>query len=198
MKFILGKKLGMTQVFGEDGRVFPVTLIEAGPCVITQVKNTEADGYNAVQVGFEELKESKVKKPQAGKPFRFLSEFRVEDVEKYKKGEKIDVSQFEKGDKLKISGVSKGKGFQGAVKRHGFAGQDRTHGTKHEERGTGSIGSAYPQRVFKGKKMPGRMGSDRVTVKNLKVIDVEPDKNLIAVKGALPGGKDNLLEIKVL
>lgn len=198
MKFILGKKIGMTQIYNEAGNVVPVTLVEAGPCVITQIKKEETDGYIAVQIGFEELKKNKVKKPQADKPYRFFSEFCVEDIDNYKKGEKIDVSIFEKGEKVKIAGISKGKGFQGVVKRYGFSGQDKTHGTKHEERGTGSIGSAYPQRVFKGRKMPGRMGSDRTTVKNLKVIDIDPEKNLIALKGALPGGKGNLLEIQAL
>ncbi len=195
MKFILGKKLGMAQFFEEDGSVVPVTLVEAGPCVVTQVKTSENDGYEAVQIGFEEMKEKKVKKPQREKPFRFICEFRVADTE-LKEGETIDVSIFKKGDKIKVSGVSKGKGFQGVVKRHGFSGQSRTHGTKHDERRGGSIGSAYPQRVFKGRRMPGRMGADRVTVKNLEIVEVNLEENTLAVKGALPGGKDNLLEIK--
>ena len=185
----------MAQFFEEDGSVVPVTLVEAGPCVVTQVKTSENDGYEAVQIGFEEMKEKKVKKPQREKPFRFICEFRVADTE-LKEGETIDVSIFEKGDKIKVSGVSKGKGFQGVVKRHGFSGQSRTHGTKHHERRGGSIGSAYPQRVFKGRRMPGRMGADRVTVKNLEIVEVNLEENTLAVKGALPGGKDNLLEIK--
>ncbi len=194
MKFILGKKIGMTQVFDDNGDVVPVTLVEAGPCVVTQIKTEENDGYKAVQVGFDRLKENKVKKPQMEKPFRFLCEFKAE-VDDLKEGEEINVSIFEKGDKVKISGKSKGKGFQGVVKRHGFAGQSRTHGTKHDERRGGSIGSAYPQRVMKGRKMPGRMGSDRTTVKNLEIVKVDPEENTLAIKGAVPGGKGNILEI---
>ncbi len=195
MKFILGKKIGMTQVFNEEGDVVPVTLVEAGPCVVTQIKTEESDGYSAVQIGFEKLDESKVKKPQRDKPFRVLSEFRV-DPDDFEIGQEIDVSIFKEGSKLKISGTSKGKGFQGAVKRHGFSGQSRTHGTKHDERKTGSIGSAYPQRVQKGRKMPGRMGADRITVNNLELVKIDSEENTLAVKGALPGGKDNLLEIQ--
>ncbi len=195
MKFILGKKLGMTQVFDDDGNVIPVTLVEAGPCVVTQLKSKEEDGYEAVQVGFEKLDENKVKKPQKDKPFRFICEFKA-DINDFEEDQKIDVSVFKEGDKVKISGKSKGKGFQGVVKRHGFAGQSRTHGTKHDERKTGSIGSAYPQRVFPGRKMPGRMGSDRTTIKNLEVIKIDEENNTLAIKGSLPGGKDNILEIK--
>jgi len=195
MKFILGKKLGMTQFFDDEGKVIPVTLVKAGPCVITQLKNEDKDGYEAVQIGFEKLPEKKVKKPQKEKPFRYLCEFRTE-TEGFEKGQEIDVSLFEKGDQVKIAGISKGKGFQGVVKRHGFSGQSRTHGTKHDERRGGSIGSAYPQRVFKGKKMPGRMGADRVTVKNLEIVNIDMEENTLAIKGAVPGGKGNLLEIK--
>ena len=194
MKFILGKKLGMTQVFS-DGEMVPVTLVEAGPCVVTQIKTEEKDGYEAIQVGFEKLDEKKVKKPQKEKPFRYLCEFRG-DPKNFEKGQEIDVTMFEKGEKIKIAGTSKGKGFQGVVKRHGFSGQSRTHGTKHDERKGGSIGSAYPQRVFPGRRMPGRMGSDRVTIKNLEVVEIDPEENTLAVKGGLPGGKDNLLEIQ--
>ncbi len=184
----------MTQVFNENGKVIPATLVEAGPCLVTQLKTEEKDGYDAIQVGFEE-KKKRIKKPQKDRPFRFLVEFKVNSAD-YKIGQEISVSQFEKGDKLKISGKSKGKGFQGVVKRHGFAGQDRTHGVKHDERRGGSIGSAYPQRVFKGKKMPGRMGNDRITITNLEVVDVISEENLIAVKGALSGRKGTLLEIR--
>ncbi len=195
MKFILGKKLGMTQVFDDDGEVIPVTLVKAGPCVVTQIKTEENDGYEAIQIGFEKLDEKKVKKPQKDKPFRFLCEFKA-DPEDFEKGQEIDVSLFEKGDSIKVSGTSKGKGFQGVVKRHGFSGQSRTHGTKHDDRKGGSIGSAYPQRVLPGRRMPGRMGSDRVTVKNLEVVEIDPEENTLAIKGGLPGGKDNLLEIQ--
>lgn len=194
MKFILGKKIGMTQVFDDNGDVVPVTLVEAGPCVVTQIKTEENDGYKSVQVGFDKLKEKKVKKPQMEKPFRFLCEFKAE-TDNLKEGEEINVSIFEKGDKVKISGKSKGKGFQGVVKRHGFSGQSRTHGTKHDERRGGSIGSAYPQRVMKGRRMPGRMGSDRTTIKNLEIVKVDPEENTLAIKGAVPGGKGNILEI---
>ena len=195
MKFILGKKLGMTQVFDDDGDVVPVTLVEAGPCVVTQIKTEEKDGYEAIQIGFEKLDESKVKKPQGDKPFRFICEFKG-NPEDFEEGDDFNVSIFEKGDKVKVAGTSKGKGFQGVVKRHGFSGQSRTHGTKHDERKTGSIGSAYPQRVLPGRRMPGRMGSDRTTVKNLEIVKVDPEENILAIKGGLPGGKDNLLEIQ--
>ena len=195
MKFILGKKIGMTQVFDDDGDVIPVTLVEAGPCVVTQIKTKETDGYEAIQIGFDKLDKKKVKKPQKDKPFKILCEFKG-TLEDFEEGDEFDASLFEEGDKVKVSGTSKGKGFQGVVKRHGFSGQSRTHGTKHDERKTGSIGSAYPQRVFPGRKMPGRMGSDRTTVKNLEIVKVDPEENTLAIKGGLPGGKDNLLEIQ--
>jgi len=200
MKFILGKKLEMTQIFDKDGKVIPVTLIEAGPCFVTQLKTKENDGYQAVQIGFEKLKEKKVKKPLKHKPYRYLrefkvNEFKIEDKE-LKVGEKIDVSLFKEGEKVKISGESKGKGFQGVVKRWGFSGRNKTHGVKHEHRTLGSVGPSGPERVFKGKKMPGRMGGKRVTIKNLEIVKVDPDNNLIAVKGAVPGRRGTLLEIK--
>ena len=193
MKFILGKKIGMIQIF-EDEKVIPVTLIEAGPCFVTQIIK---DGYEAIQIGFKKLKPKKVKKSQKKKPFRYLREFKG-DVSQYKMGDKIDVSIFEKGDKVKISGISKGKGFAGVVKRWGFAGLPASHGTKHEERAPGSTGSRFPQRVIKGKKMPGRMGAKRVTIKNLKVVKIDPEKNLIAVKGAITGSRGTLLEIRTV
>jgi len=211
MKFILGQKLGMSQVFGEEGKVEPVTVIEAGPCFVTQVKSKEkpqtspaqsgkglsSDDYEAIQVGFKELKEKKVKKSQRHKPFRYLREFRGDiDISKYKAGQKIDISVFKEGEKVKISGVSKGKGFAGAVKRWGFAGKGASHGVKHEARTLGSIGSSFPERVIKGKKMPGRMGSERITIKNLQVIKIDAENNLIAVRGAVPGRKGTLLEIR--
>lgn len=196
MKFILGKKIGMTQIW-KDNKVIPVTLIEAGPCFITQIKTKEKDGYQAVQIGLEKIeKENKIKKSQKNKPYRYLREFRIENIENLKVGDSIDVSQFEVGDKVKISGISKGKGFQGVVKRWGFSGRNATHGVKHEERKPGSIGSAFPQRVIKGKKMPGRMGNQRVTVKNLEIVDIDKEKAIIAVKGAVPGKKGQLLEIR--
>ena len=200
MKFILGKKLGMTRVF-EENKVIPVTLIEAGPCPVVQIKDKEKDGYQAAQIGFEELKEKKAKRPQKGhfkkagldKCFRYLREYEEEGL---KVGQTIDVSIFAKGDKVKVSGVSKGKGFQGVVKRHGFKGGPASHGHKHNLRAPGSIGSRFPQRVFKGMRMAGRMGGDRVSVKGLTVIDVDKEKNLLAIKGAVPGRKGTLLEIR--
>ena len=192
MKFILGLKLGMTQVFDEKGNQIPVTLIEAGPCYITQIKTKEKDKYGAVQVGFVK-KTRKIKKAEKEKEFKYLREF--EDGE-HKMGDKIDVSIFQEGDKVKISGLSKGKGFAGVVKRWGFHGRPATRGTKHEERTGGSTGSSMPSRVVKGKKMAGRMGFERVSVKNLKIVKIEKEDNLIAVRGAVPGKKGTLLEIR--
>jgi len=200
MKFILGKKLGMTQIFDEAGKVIPVTLVKAGPCWVIQERTKETDGYQAVQVGFEEIKENRVKKPQQGhfkkikldKNFRYLREFKGSDL---KTGHKIDVSIFNEGEIVKVAGISKGKGFQGVVKRHGFKGMPASHGTKHTERAPGSIGSAFPQRVFKGKKMAGRMGSDRITVKGLEIVQIDKENDLLAIEGALPGRTGTLLEI---
>jgi len=200
MKFILGKKIGMSQLFDENGQVVPVTLIEAGPCWVSQIKTKEKDDYQSVQIGFEEIKERKVKKPQKGyfkkagltKYFRYLREFKNGDL---KVGDKIDVSIFSQGDIVKVSGISKGKGFQGVVKRHGFSGFPATHGTKHGLRAPGSIGSAFPERVFKGKKMAGRMGNERVTLQGLKVAQIDKENNLLAIKGAVPGRRGVLLEI---
>jgi len=195
MKFILGKKLEMSQIFDDKGNVIPVTLIEAGPCYITQIKTKERDKYEAIQIGFEKLKDKKVKKPQKDRPYRYLREFPIFNSQ-FSIKDKIDVSVFKEGDKVKISGVSKGKGFAGAVKKWGFHGQTATHGTKHEERTIGSIGSMFPQRVIKGRKMPGRMGAERVTVKNLKIVKIDPEGNLLAVKGAVSGRRGTLLEIR--
>ena len=197
MKFILGLKLGMSQIFDEKGSQIPVTLIEAGPCQTTQIKTKEKDGYETIQIGFQKLKEKKVKKPEKQKPFRYIREFRKDiDISKYKVGEKIDVSIFQEGDIVKISGISKGKGFAGVVKRWGFSGRPATHGTKHEERTPGSVGTSFPERVPKGRKMAGRMGYKRVTIKNLKVVKIDPENNLLAVGGAIPGRKGTLLEIR--
>lgn len=199
MKFILGKKLGMSQIFDEKGNQVPVTLIEAGPCQVLQTKTKERDGYEAVQVGFEKIeKKKKIKKPMAKKPFKYIKEFRNEELEikNYELGQKIDVSIFKEGDLVSISGISKGKGFAGGIKRWGFAGRPSTHGTKHEERTMGSVGSSTPAHVVKGRKMPGRAGGKRVTIKNLKVVKIDKEKNLIAVQGAVPGAKGSLLEIR--
>ena len=195
MKFILGKKLGMSQLFSEGGEVVPVTLVEAGPCKVLQIKTKEKDGYEAIQVGFEQLKEKKVKKSLKDKPYRYIKEFRSEAGEA-KVGDDINTADFQEGQEVKVIGISKGKGFQGAVKRWGFSGRGASHGVKHEQRTLGSVGTSFPERVIKGRKMPGRMGSDQVTVKNLKIIKIDAQNNLIAIKGALPGRRGTLLEIR--
>ncbi|PWB38429.1 MAG: 50S ribosomal protein L3 [Parcubacteria group bacterium] len=196
-KFILGKKLNMTQKFLPDGRVMPVTVVEAGPCTVVQVKG-EKDGYQAVQIGFG--KRRQVSKPLAGHlkglaNFRYLREFNIDDKNKLERGQAFDVTSFRPGDILTVTGVSKGKGFQGVVKRHGFHGHPPTHGHKDQERMPGSIGSTEPQRVFKGTRMAGHMGVDTITVRNLELIDIEPEKNLLYIKGAVPGSRQALLEI---
>jgi large subunit ribosomal protein L3 len=194
MKFILGSKLEMTQMFDSTGKKIPVTLVEAGPCEILQQKTKEKDGYESLQIGFQKIKkEKKISRSQKKKPYQFQKEFKGGDQ---KVGDKIDVSIFKEGDMVKVSGISKGKGFQGAVKLWNFSGRNATHGVKHEQRTLGSVGSTDAQRVFKGKKMAGRMGSERITVKNLKVIKIDKDNNLLALRGAVPGRKGTLLEIK--
>lgn len=203
MKFILGLKLGMAQVFDEKGKVVPVTLVEAGPCLVTQIKTKEKDGYSAVQIGFGEAK--KITKAITGHlkglgKLLFLREFRnkepkINDKE-LKKGDRINVSIFKEGDLVNVSGLSKGKGFAGVVKRWHFKGRPATHGTKHELRTPGSVGASCPARVVKGRKMAGRMGFKRITVRNLKVIKVDSESNLMAIKGAVPGPKGALLEIR--
>lgn len=197
---ILGKKLGMTQVFKEDGTFEPVTAIEAGPCAVVQVKDNAGDGYKAVQLGFGEAK--RLKSPQKGHlkelgKFRYLRELRIEDVEGIGVGDKVDVSVFEEGDIVDITGTSKSKGFAGVVKRHGFAGGPKTHGQSDRHRHPGSIGaSSSPGRVLKGTRMAGHMGGDRVTVQGLKVYKTDLDRNLLLVKGAVPGNKNGLLIIR--
>lgn len=198
MKFILGKKLEMSQRFDKEGQVIPVTLIEAGPCTVTQVKTIEKDGYNAVQIGFGLKK--KLTKPLLGHlkdlaNFRYLREFRC-DSKEWSRGQTIDVSIFNPGDLIHVTGISKGRGFAGVVKRHGFAGQSSSHGHKDQLRTSGSIGATAPQRVFRGMRMAGRMGCNQVTVRNLKVIEVDKEKNLLAVKGAVPGARGALVEIR--
>ena len=195
MKFILGLKIGMSQLFDEKGDRLSVTLVEAGPCVVTQIKTKEKDGYEAVQMGFIPKKKN-VKKPEKGKEFKFLKEEKTENAGQFKEGDEVNISVFQEGDKVKISGISKGKGFQGVIKRWGFHGRPSTHGTKHEERTPGSTGSSIPDRVVKGKKMAGRMGSDRTTVKNLKIVKIDKENNLLAIEGALPGRRGTLIEIK--
>jgi len=198
MKFLLGKKLEMTQVWKGD-KVVGITKIQAGSCIVVQVKDKKKDGYQAIQIGFGKKKEKNISKPQKGHlkgldNFRYLREFRIDD-EKIKKGDKIDISIFEPGDKVKVSGISKGKGFQGVVKRHGFHGQDKTHGNKDQLRMPGSIGATGPAHVFKGQKMPGRMGGDRVTVSNLTIEEIDKENNILLIKGAVPGARNGLLLI---
>lgn len=193
MKFILGKKLGSSRIFDEKGNVIPVTLVEAGPCFITQAKTKQTDGYEAVQIGFEK-KTKNIKKSEKGKEFRYLREQR-RNGENLKLGDKIDVSVFKEGELVNVAGTSKAKGFQGVVKRWGFAGQKKTHGTKHATRQPGSIGSGGYERVLKGKKMAGRMGGRRVTVKNLEIVKIDKGNNLLVLKGAVPGRVKSILEI---
>jgi large subunit ribosomal protein L3 len=197
MKFILGKKIKMSQIFDKEGNVIPVTIVEAGPCYVCQLKTKEKDGYEAVQIGFEKLKEKRITKSKKKKPFKYLREFK-NDIKNYQLGQEINVSIFKEGDLISVSGISKGKGFAGVVKRWGFSGRSATHGMKHEERTPGSVGASTPSRVIKGKKMPGRAGGERVTIKNLKIVKIEPEKNLLYIKGAVPGSRGGLLEIKSL
>ena len=198
-KFILARKIGMTQIFDpETASPVPVTLLEAGPCWVTQIKTVETDGYNAVQVGFEKIEDvNKVKKPLRHKPFRVLKEFRVTNPQEFEVGQEIKVSIFEPGEVVEVSGTSKGKGFAGVVKRWGVVDKAKAHGAKDMRR-VRSIGGMYPQRTIPGKKMPGRMGGERVTIKNLRVVDVDPEKNLIAISGSVPGARNSLIEIKVI
>jgi len=202
-KAILTTKVGMTQIFSEDGVLTPVTVLQAGPCVVTQVKTVENDGYGAVQVGFGDIREKLVTKPlkghfaKAGTPVkRFLKEFKLEDASNYELGQEIKADIFSTGDKIDATAKSKGKGFQGAIKRHGQSRGPMTHGSKFH-RHAGSNGSATsPGRVFKGKKMPGHMGNVRITVQNLEVVQVDADKNLILVKGSVPGPRKSMVMIK--
>ncbi len=201
---LIGKKIGMTQIFNEEGKVVPVTVIEAGPCYIVQKKESEKDGYNAVQVGFEK-KERKIKRPETGHfkaagrgVFKRLKEFRVseEELKEYNLGDEISVSIFTPGEKVKVTGRTKGRGFAGVVKRWNFGGGRKTHGSKFHRR-TGSIGQCVnPGKVWKNKKMPGHYGNEQVTVKGLEVVKVSPEQNVIMVKGAVPGATGGLVYIK--
>jgi len=204
IKAILGKKLKMSQVFDEKGKPIPVTVVEAGPCYVTAIKTKEKDGYEAVQIGYGKTKkltkpeESHLKKAGIKEKLKNLREFRVKDsgtLKSLKPGDKIDVSIFKEGDKVTISGISKGKGFAGVIKRWGFARGPETHGSDHH-RHPGSIGSMFPQRVLPGKKMPGRMGVEKITVKGLQIVKVLPGTNILMIKGAVPGPKKGLLEIR--
>lgn len=202
-KAIIGKKVGMTQIFDESGKVIPVTVIEAGPCVVAQVKSNETDGYNAVQLGFGDVKESKVNKPVKGHFAKsklalkkHLREFRMDSVEDVKVGDEFKADVFVKGDKVDIQGTSKGKGFQGVIKRHGQSRGPMGHGSMYHRR-PGSMGStSTPGRVFKGKKLPGHMGRVTITIQNLDVVRVDMDKNVILLKGSVPGAKGSILKIK--
>lgn len=201
---ILGRKIGMTQVFDEDDNVVPVTVIQAGPCVVSQVKTVATDGYDAVQIGFGEIKKSRVNKPMAGhfakagvEPMRYLREVRVASGEEHKVGDVVSVADFAEVKNVDVTGTSKGKGFQGTIKRWNFARGPMTHGSRNQRK-PGSIGQcAYPSRVRKGLHMPGHMGDERVTVKNLKLVRVDAEQNLMLVKGAVPGGKNALVSIRM-
>lgn len=202
-KAILATKVGMTQIFSEDGVLTPVTVLQAGPCVVTQVKTEANDGYSAVQVGFVDKREKLVNKPmkgqfdKAGVSYkRFVREFKLDEAESYELGQEIKAEVFEAGDKIDASAISKGKGFQGAIKRHGQSRGPMTHGSKFH-RHAGSNGAASdPSKVFKGKKMPGQMGNKKVTIQNLEVVKVDTENNLLLVKGAVPGPKKSLVTIK--
>ena len=202
-KAILGKKIGMTQIFTAEGTAIPVTVVEAGPCVITQIKTIENDGYNAIQVGFEDIEERKVNKPVRGHFAklklalkRHLTEFRLDDISTSNVGDELKADLFAEGDFVDVQGTSKGKGFQGVIKRHGQHRGPMTHGSMYHRR-PGSMGPcADPGRVFKGKRLPGRMGNVTVTVQNLKVVKVDAERNLILIKGSVPGNKGSILKIK--
>ena len=197
---LLGKKLGMTQIFRDNGKVDAVTAIEAGPCAVVQVKTVAREGYDALQIGFGQAK--RLSSPQRGHlkdlgQFRYLREFRADDIEGVQVGDRIDVSLFQAGDLVDVIGVSKGKGFAGVVKRHGFAGGPKTHGQSDRHRHPGSIGAgSSPGRVFKGTRMAGHMGNERVTVRKLEVFQTDPDRNVLLIKGAVPGANNGLLLIR--
>lgn len=204
MKGLLGTKVGMTQIFDETGDVLPITLIEAGPCYVTQVREPKSDGYVAVQLGFREIKPKRLTGGQLGHlkrndlpPLRFLREFRLKKSDGVSEGDKITVDIFAVGDRVDVIGTSKGKGFQGGIKRHGFSSQPKTHGQSDRERAPGSHGAGTnPGRVFKGSRGPGHMGSERVTSQNLKVVLVDIERNLLGVRGSVPGSKGGLVMIR--
>ncbi|MGD2206289.1 MAG: 50S ribosomal protein L3 [Anaerolineae bacterium] len=206
MKGILGKKVGMTQIFDEQGEVVPVTVIEAGPCFVSQIKTVERDGYTAIQMGFEETKPKHVTRPNRQHlrksdlpPLRYLREFRMRDDEiaEYQEGQKLTVDIFEEGEFVDVIGTSKGRGFAGVVKRHGFRGGPKTHGQSDRLRAPGSVGACTdPGRVFKGMRMAGRMGGRRVTAQNLRVVMVDSERNLLAIRGPVPGAKNGLLMVR--
>ena len=203
MKTLLGKKLGMTQIFTEQGAVVPVTVIEAGPATVTQIKTVETDGYDAVQIGFEDAKPQRVNKPMTGHfakneiaPKKYLAEFKADEGTAYEVGQVITVAEFEVGAKLGVTGTSKGKGTQGNIKRHGHHRGPMSHGSKHKRLAGALAAGTYPSRVFKGNKGPGRMGRDTVTVQNVELVKVIEDRNLLLVKGAVPGNKGGLVSVR--
>ena len=204
IKGLLGKKLGMTQIFDENNHVVPVTVVEAGPCVITQIRTQETDGYTAIQIAYGDIDPRKVKKPQAGHfnkagvtPRRHVAEIRMDDVSGYELGQEITANIFDGITFVDVTGITKGKGFAGGMKRHGFAGQGAGHGNRASHRRVGGIGAcATPGRVFKGKRMAGRMGQDRVTTQNLKIQKIDADANLILIKGAIPGNRGGIVTVK--
>jgi len=204
MEGIIGRKIGMTRIFNSEGEVVPATVIEAGPCYVVQVKTKDKDGYEAVQLGFGEKRKSLFNKPISGHftkakidPKRFLKEMRSKDIEKLKLGQKIKLNIFSVGEKVDVTGISKGLGFQGSVRRYGFKGGPKSHGQSDRERAPGSIGaSSFPSRVWKGQKMAGRMGGEIVTIKNLEIVEVDEKRNLLVVKGAVPGKKNSFLTMR--
>ena len=203
MKGILGKKIGMTQIFLEDGRVVPVTVVEAGPMIVTQVKTVDNDGYNSIQVGYIDRKEKHMTQPLRGHfdkveigYKKYLREFRVDDASEYNTGDEIKVDIFSEDDKVDVIGTSKGKGTQGPIKRHNYSRGPESHGSKSHRVGGARAAGAYPGRVFKGRKGAGKMGNERVTVQNLSIVRIDADKNLILLKGAIPGPKGGLVTIK--
>jgi large subunit ribosomal protein L3 len=204
MSGIIGRKVGMTRVFDTRGKSVPVTVIEAGPCPVVQIKTVEKDGYEAVQLGFDEKKAKKVIKPEAGhfdkagvKPTKIVTEFRDFLASEVKPGDLVKVDSFVEGEKIQVTGWSKGKGFQGVVKRHGFRGGPKTHGQSDRLRAPGSLGqSSYPSRVFKGIRMAGRTGNDRVTLKKRRIVRIVPDKNIIMIEGSVPGSVNGLILLK--
>jgi len=203
MKNILGKKVGMTQIFTEDGNIVPVTVVEAGPLVVVQKKTVEKDGYNAIQVGFAQVKSQRINKPTKGhfdkanlEYKKFLREIRVENPDDFQVGQEIKADIFAAGEMVDVTGTSKGKGTQGVIKRHGFGRGRETHGSKFHRMPGGLSAGTYPGRVFKGHRMMGRMGNETVTVQNLEIIRVDAEKNLILIKGAIPGPKKGLVSIK--
>jgi large subunit ribosomal protein L3 len=206
MKQFIGKKIGMTRIFAEDGTSVPVTVIEAGPCKVVQVKTAERDGYRAVQVAFGDRRKKLINKPLAGhlkksglESARWLRELKLEEGENFEVGQSLDVSVLHPGDLVKVTGVSKGLGFQGAVRRHHFAGGPKTHGQSDRHRAPGSVGaSSFPSRTFRGQRMAGRMGGDGVTVLNLKIIEVDAAHNALLVRGAVPGKPNGLVKIEIL